>query len=115
MQCVDGQVLLWDWERYATGVPVGMDAVHFAFAEDVSRRGLTHRAAADACLRDAATILEPMGVPASSAELVAALTLLSLGARYAGDRQLDAGATVGRLDEWLIPAIAARFGAGEPR
>ena len=115
MQCVDGHVLLWDWERYATGVPVGMDAVHFAFAENVSRRGLTHRDAADSCLLNAATILEPMGVPASKAGLVAALTLLSLGARYAGDRQLDAGATVGRLDEWLIPAIAARVAAGEFR
>jgi hypothetical protein len=27
----DGRLLVWDWERYATDVPVGLDVVHFLF------------------------------------------------------------------------------------
>jgi Phosphotransferase enzyme family len=107
MHCDDGKVYLWDWERYSTGVPVGMDAVHFAFWHGVTRRGMGHETSARACLANAASTLEPIGIPAADAPLVAALSLLAVGLRYAGDRQADAGGQLGRLDGWLIPALRA--------
>src|SRR5690606_19279441 len=39
------QVLLWDFERFATGVPVGFDRVHYALQVVLRDRG--ERAAAD--------------------------------------------------------------------
>lgn len=30
------EVLVWDWERFATGVPVGFDALHFFVQDEVS-------------------------------------------------------------------------------
>jgi hypothetical protein len=44
-------------------------------------------------------------VPAAEAQLVAVLYLTELSARYLADRQAEAGALLGRLGSWLIPAI----------
>jgi hypothetical protein len=98
-------LLVWDWERFATGVPVGFDFLHYRLQSDVVRRRRPPAEAADACVRDAVACLAPFGVPAGEAQLVAILYLAELSARYLADRQAEAGARLGRPGTWLIPAI----------
>jgi hypothetical protein len=98
-------LLVWDWERFAPGVPVGFDPLHYRLQSDVVRGRRPPAEAADACVRDAAACLAPFGVPAGEARLVAVLYLTELSARYLADRQAEAGARLGRPGTWLIPAI----------
>jgi hypothetical protein len=78
-----GRVQLWDWERYATGVPVGFDAVHYR-AQPVrhDREGL--RAAEDALVADLPALLAAFGLPAGAdaADAVLVLYLLEIACRY---------------------------------
>ena len=101
---VPGSVLVWDWERYETGVPLGFDALHLRLQSAIGG-GATPRAAATALLTDAPGLLAPFGVPSGDACLVAQLYLWGLGVRYATDDQAKAGAAIGRLGEWLVPVL----------
>jgi hypothetical protein len=105
MASTAGGLLVWDWERFATAVPVGFDPLHYRLQSDVVRGRRPPAEAADACVRDAAACLAPFGVPAGEARLVAVLYLAELSARYLADRQAEAGARLGRPGTWLIPAI----------
>jgi len=101
---VPGSVLVWDWERYETGVPLGFDGLHLRLQASIGA-GATPRAAATALLTDAAVLLAPFGVLPADAGLVAQLYLWGLGVRYATDDQAKAGAAIGRLGEWLVPVL----------
>ena len=106
-------VLVWDWERYETGVPAGFDALHLQLQGAIGA-GVDPAAATGQLLcRDAPKLLAPFGVAAADARLVAMLYLWGLGARYALDDQAGAGAAVGRLETWLLPILAA--GRSPPR
>ena len=105
MASTAGGLLVWDWERFATGVPVGFDFLHYRLQSDVVRRRRPPAEAADACVRDAPGWLAPFGVPADEAPLVAILYLAELSARYLADRQAEAGARLGQPGTWLIPTI----------
>ena len=105
MASTAGGLLVWDWERFAPGVPVGFDPLHYQLQSDVVRRRRPPAQAARGCVRDAAACLAPFGVPAGQARLVAVLYLAELSARYLADRQAEAGARLGRPGTWLIPAI----------
>jgi hypothetical protein len=98
-------LLVWDWERFDPGVPIGFDPLHYRLQSDVVRRRRPPTEAAEACVRDAAACLAPFGVPADEARLVAVLYLAELSARYLADRQAEAGARLGQPGTWLIPAI----------
>jgi hypothetical protein len=104
MTTARGRVLLWDWERFSTGVPLGYDAVHYRLQSAI-RDGVTGEAAAEATLAEAAGLLEPLGVDRPSAWLVAIMYLVEIGARYLHDGQAEAGARLGRLDTWLLPVL----------
>jgi hypothetical protein len=84
-------VLAWDWERFAGGVPVGFDALHY----DLQPRALGHvnaaAAAAAESVRRAPGLLDPMGVPPGSAAVVAVLYLAEILTRYVGDGQMRWG------------------------
>lgn len=107
----DGGLLVWDWERFTTGVPVGFDALHHRLQRAVSDPAADPvRAAAD-CVRDAAGALAPFTAAPALAEpahaaLVARLYLAELAARYLADRQAEAGARLGDVGAWLLPALA---------
>jgi hypothetical protein len=98
--------LVWDWERFATGVPVGYDAVHYRLQGDIVRGGAEPGVAADAMLAGAAGTLAPFGIGPGAAGLVAALYLIDLAARYLAEGQAEAGARLGRIDTWLLPALS---------
>ena len=80
-------MLVWDWERFAAGVPVGFDALHY----DLQPRALGQVDAAGAAAADsvrrAPGCSRRFGVPAGSAPAVAVLYLVEILTRYVGDGQ----------------------------
>jgi len=100
----DGRVLVWDWERFDADVPVGFDALHRALQTAITRQRVPAALAAQRLLAGAPRLLAPFGA-APAAPVVAGLYLVELGARYLRDRQREAGARLGRLGDWLLPAL----------
>jgi hypothetical protein len=103
-------LLVWDWERFTPGVPVGFDALHYWLNERVVRPSQDPLAAATQCVVEAPRLLDPFGVSPEQARLTALAYLADLSIRYLADRQAQAGARLGRPGDWLIPALEA--GAG---
>ncbi|MGH3716221.1 MAG: hypothetical protein ACRDT4_22570, partial [Micromonosporaceae bacterium] len=102
-------VLLWDWERFGLGVPVGFDALHHRLAE------LLQRGAAEplpALLAEAPSLLapfgrQPFGLAPAQARTTAGLYLIEIATRYlTDDQQTTAARTV--TDD-LLPALTAHF------
>ncbi len=106
--CADaggGRLLVWDWERYAAGVPIGFDALHQRLQSTVHGLAVIEPAHATAVIEAAPELLRPFGVPADVAGMVAVLYLCEIACRYLTDRQADAGGRLGRVGEWLVPAV----------
>lgn len=112
----DGRVLIWDWERFAVDVPVGFDALHRQLHTAITKAGVEPTTAARELLAGAAETLRPFAPPSGVDDLVAVLYLVELAARYLRDRQAEAGARLGHVAAWLLPAVedhlAVRAGAG---
>jgi hypothetical protein len=100
-------LLVWDWERFAQGVPAGFDAVHHDLQKRIQSSG-DATAAVEAAVRQAGELLGPFGVPGDARELTALLYLVDLAARYLTDRQAEAGARLGVLGTWLLPVLIRR-------
>jgi hypothetical protein len=105
MAVLRDRVLVWDWERYAKGVPVGFDPLHYAVQTDITYHEQPPELVVRRHLAGAGKLLAPFGVPLQDASLVAVLYLAHLAVRYLRDRQAEAGADLGRLDSWLLPAL----------
>jgi hypothetical protein len=101
----DGRVLVWDWERFSGDVPVGYDALHRAVQMAIGHDGVDPTEAARALIADAPATLAPFDPDGRAADLVAVLYLVELAARYLRDRQAEAGARLGHVDAWLLPAV----------
>lgn len=104
MTMSQGRALVWDWERFETGVPVGYDAVHYAVQH--ASRSRAADLAAEMMLAAAPRVLGPVGVNREAAGLVATLYLIEIGTRYLHEGQAEAGAWRGRVDKWLLPVLA---------
>ncbi|MEV4638155.1 hypothetical protein AB0J80_12470 [Actinoplanes sp. NPDC049548] len=100
-------LLVWDWERFAKGVPVGFDAVHHDLQRRIQSSG-DAAAAVEATVRRAGELLQPFGVAPEARELTALLYLVDLAVRYLTDRQAEAGARLGVLGTWLLPVLIRR-------
>lgn len=101
----DGVVMAWDWERFATEVPLGFDALHYAAQPLLAAAGVPTAANAMALLSEAPRLLAPFSVDGSVAAATARLYLLEIGTRYAADSQLEASVAAGAIDRWLLPVI----------
>ncbi|MET8910232.1 hypothetical protein [Micromonospora sp. NPDC004551] len=101
----DGRVLVWDWERFEADVPVGYDALHRAVQTAIGNDGVEPAEAARALIAEAGRSLAPFDADGRGADLVAVLYLVELAARYLRDRQAEAGARLGHVDTWLLPAV----------
>ncbi len=99
--------LVWDWERFAVGVPVGFDALHYWVQTEIRHGRREPRDVATECPGRAAELIGPVGGDVTQARLTAALYLIELATRYLVDRQDEAGARLGVTRTWLIPAITA--------
>jgi len=100
-------LLVWDWERFATGVPLGFDAMHHELQKRIQSTG-DARQAVEVTVRRAGELLAPFGVPAAGREVTALLYLVDLATRYLTDRQAEAGARLGVLGTWLLPVLIRR-------
>lgn len=100
-------LLVWDWERFAEGAPLGFDALHYWLAAESAPGRRAPATAAASCAADAAQLLAPFGVGGVQAPLTAILYLSDLATRYLVDRQAQAGARRGSPGTWLIPAITS--------
>ncbi|MQA93420.1 MAG: hypothetical protein GEV11_01850 [Streptosporangiales bacterium] len=100
------ELLVWDWERFTDGVPVGFDALHHHLQDAVSTAGRDPAAAAHGLLAAAPGLLARMDVPAPARHPVTALYLIELATRYLEDRQAEAGSPLGHVDRWLLPALS---------
>ena len=107
MANVAGELLVWDWERFAQGVPAGFDAVHHELQRRIQSSG-DAAGAVEATVRMAGGLLAPFGVTGDACELTALLYLVDLAARYLTDRQAEAGARLGVLGTWLLPVLIRR-------
>lgn len=94
-----GRLFVWDWERFATGVPLGFDALHH-FLQRALRR-MTPRVAAEACLAQAVRVLAPFGLSAGEARETAVRYLIALADRH--DR--DGHQPLGPCSQWLSPLL----------
>jgi hypothetical protein len=102
----DDQFLIWDWERFSTGVPLGSDLIHYRLQQQlVDRAELV--TAARMVVDQSPSILRSCVTDPSAARLTALVHLLALAVRYQGDRQADFGAVGGRTQDWLLPVIEA--------
>lgn len=101
----DGQLVLWDWERWGYGVPVGFDLLHHDLQSSITREGVPPREAAARLVVEAPVTLAPLGVAASQAPAVALDYLVRLAARYATDAQDKAGSMLGAIESWMFPVI----------
>jgi hypothetical protein len=100
-------LLVWDWERFAQGVPLGYDALHHELQRRIQSTS-DASAAVEATVTRAGELLIPFDVPAPERELTALLYLVDLAARYLTDRQAEAGARLGVLGTWLLPVLIRR-------
>lgn len=105
------ELLVWDWERFTSGVPAGYDALHYQLQTEVGPGHRDPMVAAAACLDNADQLLAPFGVPAGpTARITALLYLADLATRYLIDQQAKAGAQNGDPASWLIPTISREIG-----
>ncbi|GIH77225.1 hypothetical protein [Planobispora longispora] len=98
----DGRLLVWDWERFATGVPLGFDALHHFFQSALRR--MKPAVAARACVAQALPILAPFGLSAAEARLTAVHYLITLAERHAADGHEPLGPPA----RWLSPVVDAQ-------
>lgn len=101
----DGRIILWDWERWGYGAPVGFDLLHHDLHTWISQDRMAPGEAAMALVAGAAVILAPLGVQQSVASSVGRDYLIRLAARYTADQQDLAGSGLGAVEEWLFPAV----------
>jgi len=107
MANVADALLVWDWERFATGVPLGFDALHHELQKRIQSTG-DAKAAVEATVHRAGELLAPFRVPPEGREVTALLYLVDLAVRYLTDRQAEAGARLGVLGTWLLPVLIRR-------
>lgn len=106
--------LVWDWERFTSDVPVGMDAAHYTAHEQLREigamdRGLaTLRRAGEPAVR---TVLAPWSAAlgADTSRTVVDAYLLDLACRLAVDANEASAVPAGRLAAWYLDVAAERL------
>jgi hypothetical protein len=105
---VDGRLVVWDWERATEGVPIGLDAMHFAFEVALKVRGMAPSDAARRTTGRVSSALAGLGADPEHARALMAYHLIEMGLRFRAGA--DAGMQV-RHDAYL-EALAATVGGG---
>lgn len=99
-----GRALVWDWERFEVDVPLGFDALHYAFMR-LLRSSPTPETAGTDLVERSGRLVRPFGVPEADGEQIALAYLLDLATRYLADGQEDFGAQGGKVGAWLMPVL----------
>lgn len=98
-----GRLQLWDWERFATGVPAGLDRVHYVVHTSARAAGFS-----DAVLDNALTspYTRHPNCPEPAQDLLAGLYLASLAARYLIGSQGPQGEVLGPTTRTVLDALS---------
>lgn len=97
--------VVWDWERFESGAPLGFDLLHHQLHRDITERGTDPAQAARRLVDSAPAELADLGCSVAEAAWTARLYLATLAVRYLGDDQEGAGADLGLVQEWLFPVL----------
>lgn len=100
-----GAMTVWDFERFARGVPVGLDLVHYDLQTRILKPGSAPGDVIGDRFAAAAATLAPLGLGAVEARLVFTLYLVDIAARWIEDRQDRFGAQ-GRVLDALVDGAA---------
>lgn len=101
-------VMVWDWEHFQTGVPLGFDAIHHRIHAAV-RQGRTPREAFGQVLADHATVLGAFQSGPRAQVVAFGAYVLDIASRYVRDGEVEAGSAVGNVATWCEPALSAMF------
>jgi hypothetical protein len=105
-------VRAWDWERFAEGVPVGLDALHYGASLRAGRQSWD--AVLDQVTRDAARTTAVMGVPEAEARSVALVYLAELCRRYLLAAQPAVGLPLRSRADGLLIHLCRSVGVPAP-
>lgn len=105
------RAIVWDWERFEGGVPVGYDAAHYHTQLAIVRRRVAPLDATQGFVATAPGVLGPFVGTRRAAQVTALLYLIEVGTRYTVDGQAEAGARLGNLNAWLLPALRSGIDA----
>jgi hypothetical protein len=101
MTTVGHTVAVWDWEHFESGIPIGLDALHYVISESVMS-GNTPTEAFRAALKGP---LDPLVAAVCDPEIHTSLVLLyalELASRYLLDGESQvAGTSMSRVFTWL--------------
>ncbi|GII93258.1 hypothetical protein [Sinosporangium siamense] len=100
----DGRLLVWDWERFDTDVPLGVDELHHFFQRALQR--MPPQVAAESVLVQAVRVLAPYDVTASEARNTALHYLITLARRHADEGYEP----LGPPQSWLTPLVDRQEG-----
>ncbi|WP_299449833.1 hypothetical protein [uncultured Serinicoccus sp.] len=108
-----GSAVVWDWERFRRGVPVGWDALHFEIernrrAGHGALQSITH------VIPDCGDVVRRNGAAAEDGRVILASYLLDLGVRQLRTRSEAAKDSRGSLTTWLLPALHQVLAANDP-
>jgi hypothetical protein len=108
------QVLVWDWEGFRGGVPVGFDACHHHVCDQVTFGGISAVQAFRGLLDHLDDVLGPMGVEPDARAWTALLYAVELATSYVENGEAEvAGTSLSRLDDWLDDALRSGRAAVE--
>jgi hypothetical protein len=110
---VGGRLVVWDWERAAAGVPVGVDAAHYCLLVALNARGLPPEQAVPDTVGRMPRVLAGLEVPASEAGLVVNLELLEMSVRFAEARAAGVTGLRDRFGLALAALLDGRYDGGE--
>ncbi len=82
----DGRLVVWDWERFTSGVPVGIDLVHFAYLVALRQWKRSPAEAQAHVLESVPAQLERLGRPGAQTRLLLQLHHLEMALRFAEAR-----------------------------
>jgi hypothetical protein len=82
----EGLLMVWDWERFRHGAPIGIDAIHYAFMVSLRRRRRPPATASRDAIEATPPQREAKGVDRDDGPIVLMLHQLEMAVRYAEAR-----------------------------
>jgi len=110
---VDGRLVVWDWERAAAGVPVGVDAAHYCLLVALNARGLPPGEAVPDVIARLPRVLAGLDVDGGGARLIVMLELLEMSVRFAEARAAGVTGLRDRFGSALAALLDGRYDGGE--
>jgi hypothetical protein len=107
----DGQAGVWDWERFTSDVPVGLDLVHWLVQGSLPHRLTGWGTAIDASLPQLRRGLPELGIDSDQAELILWLYLINLHVRYAAEAEGSDGRRVRLVAKAVLDELLKGMGA----